>query len=295
MLKRALFALAAWVGVSGAAFAQTQAINPALYVVRDADSTMYLYGTVHVRPVGADWGDDDVRAALAESQEIWTELLMTPETEAQTQHLAMRLGRAPEGRPLSSWLTAEDNTRLNALTSRLGIATGGLEPLRPWMAALTLTIVPILQAGYSPTSGVDRQIDAYGDANGKTMRFLETAEQQLGFFATLSDEAQRQFLRESITEAERGPLLINQLTAAWDRGDMESLENVVIDDTRENYPEVYQALFVTRNNAWMEILVREMQGSGVDFVAVGAGHMLGEDGLVEQFRARGFTVERVGE
>ena len=161
------------------------------------------------------------------------------------------------------------------------------------MAALTLTIVPILQAGYSPTSGVDRNVDAYGDANGKAMRFFETAVQQLGFFSNLSEEAQRQFLRESITEAERGPVLINQLTAAWDRGDMESLEGVIIDDTRENYPEVYQALFVARNDAWMETLVREMQGSGVDFVAVGAGHMLGEDGLVEQFRARGFTVERV--
>jgi uncharacterized protein YbaP (TraB family) len=70
---------------------------------------------------------------------------------------------------------------------------------------------------------------------------------------------------------------------------------VVVDDTREEYPDVYEALFVRRNNAWIEILLRELQGSGVDFVAVGAGHLLGEDGLVAQLRARGYTVERVGE
>lgn len=293
MLKCALLAAAALVALSGSAFAQAQAIDPALFVVRDADSTMYLYGTVHVRPGGADWGDDDVREALAESEEIWTELLMTPELDAQTQALALQLGRAPAGQPLSSWLTAEDNARLTALSARIGIPPGALEPYRPWMAALTLTLIPIMQAGYDPASGVDRQIDAFGDANGKTMRFFETAEQQLGFFVNLPDEAQRQFLREAITEAERGPALINELTHAWDRGDLDTLERVVIDDSREQYPAVYQALFVDRNTAWMDVLVREMAGAGVDFVAVGAGHLIGEDGLVAQFRARGFTVERV--
>lgn len=293
MLKRGLLAAVAFIALTGSSFAQTQAIDPALFVVRDADSTMYLYGTVHVRPNGADWGDAEVRAALAETQEIWTELLMTPETEAQTQQLALQLGAAPAGQPLSSWLNADENARLAALSARIGIQPGGLEPFRPWLAGLTLTLIPILQAGYNPQSGVDRQIDAYGDANGKTMRFFETPEQQLGFFVNLTDEAQRQFLRESITEAERGPEVIAELTRAWETGDLETLERVVIDDSRELYPEVYRALFVDRNNAWMEVLTREMQGSGVDFVAVGAGHLIGDDGLVAQFRARGFTVERV--
>lgn len=291
MLKRTFLAVAALVAFSTPAAAQ-QGIDPALFVVRDADSTMYLYGTVHVRPSGADWGDDDVRAALAQAEEIWTEVLMTPESEAQTQQLALQYGRAPAGRPLSSWLSAGDNTRLNALTTRLGIPTGALEQLQPWLASLTLSIVPILQAGYSPTSGVDRQIDAYGDANGRTMRSFETAEQQLGFFAGLSDDLQRQFLLETINETENGVAMINAMTAAWERGDLESLEAAVINDTREQYPELYNVIFVQRNNAWMDVLVQEMNGAGVDFVAVGAGHLLGSDGLVEQFRARGYTVER---
>jgi uncharacterized protein YbaP (TraB family) len=82
------------------------------------------------------------------------------------------------------------------------------------------------------------------------------------------------------------------MTAAWERGDLESLEAAVINDTREQYPELYNVIFVQRNNAWMDVLVQEMNGAGVDFVAVGAGHLLGSDGLVEQFRARGYTVER---
>jgi uncharacterized protein YbaP (TraB family) len=127
------------------------------------------------------------------------------------------------------------------------------------------------------------------------MRSFETIEQQLGFFSGLDEETQRAFLREAIEEAEEGPAMIREMTTAWERGDLDTLERSVVDDTREEYPDVYEALFVRRNNAWMEVLVRELNGSGVDFVAVGAGHLLGPDGLVAQLRRRGYTVERVGE
>lgn len=289
---------AAVIAISIASCAQAPAqdeggITPALYAVRDRDSTIYLYGTVHVRPRGADWGNSRVRAAIDESDEIWTELLMNPETDQQTQVLAMRLGAAAPGRPLSSWLTPEENAALNAVTTRLRMPHGALEPLQPWMAALTLTLVPLLQAGYDPASGVDRSIDAYADAAGKNMRALETAEQQLSFFANLNAEVQREMLQEAISESENVATMIGEMSGAWERGDDEALQRAVIDDSREEYPELYQMLFVDRNNAWMTVLKQEIEGSGVDFVAVGAGHIIGPDGLVAQFRARGYRVERV--
>jgi uncharacterized protein YbaP (TraB family) len=297
-MKAFVRAVAAVIAISAAAcaqapMAQAESIAPSLYVVRDADSTMYLYGTVHVRPRGADWGNDRVRAAIDESAEIWTELLMTPETDQQAQALAMQFGAAEPGRPLSSWLTPEENASLNAVTARLGMPQGALEPLKPWLASLTLTIVPLMQAGYDPASGVDRSIDVYADNAGKTMRALETAEQQLSFFANLGPEVQREMLQEAIRESENVSAMIDEMSAAWERGDDAALERAVIDDSRTEYPELYQMLFVDRNNAWMTVLTQEMEGAGVDFIAVGAGHIIGPDGLVAQFRARGYTVERV--
>jgi uncharacterized protein YbaP (TraB family) len=268
-------------------------ITPLLYAVRDRDSTMYLYGTVHVRPRGADWGNARVRAAIDESEEVWTELLMTPETDQQTQVLALQLGTAPAGQPLSSWLTPEENASLNAVTTRLGMPQGALEPYRPWLAALTLTVVPLMQAGFDPASGVDRSIDAYSDNAGKTMRALETAELQLGFFGSLTPELQREMLQEAIAESGEVATMIGEMSTAWEQGNEQALARVVIDETRTEYPELYQTLFVTRNNAWMTELTREMDGAGVDFIAVGAGHIIGSDGLVAQFRARGYRVERV--
>ena len=87
--------------------------------------------------------------------------------------------------------------------------------------------------------------------------------------------------------------MIGDMSAAWEQGNERALERAVIDDTRVEYPELYQMLFVDRNNAWMTELTREMEGSGVDFIAVGAGHIIGSDGLVAQFRARGYRVERL--
>ncbi|MGD9967423.1 MAG: TraB/GumN family protein [Hyphomonadaceae bacterium] len=290
-LQRIATALVALTVVACSQTRPPAAITPALYAVRDEDSTMYLYGTVHVRPRGADWGNARVRAAVDESDEVWTELLMSPETDAQTQALAQRYGRAT--RPLSSWLSAEENAQLDAATVKIGQPVGALEGLQPWAAALTLTVIPLMQAGFDPQSGVDRSLDAYADNAGKRMRALETAEQQYAFFAGMSPDLQREMLLEAIVQVDSVDEMIGAMSETWERGNEAALARVVIEETREDYPELYRTLFVVRNNAWMDELTREMEGAGVDFVAVGAGHVIGPDGLVAQFRARGYQVERV--
>jgi uncharacterized protein YbaP (TraB family) len=290
-LRAAAFVAALW---SGAAFAQEEAaVRPALYVARDADSTLYLFGTVHVRPAGEDWGDGAVRSAIDASEDVWTEIEISPQADAQAQALMRRMSAAPTGRPLSSWLAAEDRTRYAALMQRLGVPASYLEAMQPWAAGLTLTLIPLMQAGYDPESGVDRAVDAYAEAQGKRMRTFETIEEQIGFLAGLSPQLQRQILLEAIDEAEMGPRLLAELTRAWERGDVELIDRLVVEDTRDDYPELYEVLFRRRNAAWIETLMGELAGAGVDFVAVGAGHLVGEDGLVAQLQARGVVVERV--
>ena len=268
--------------------------GPALFVARDADSTLYLYGTIHLRRGGDPWGSPAVEAALGASDEIWTELEMNPENDARVQQLTLQMGQAPAGRGLSTWLSPEEGERLRQTAQRLGVQPRALESMQPWLAGLTLTLLPMMQAGYDPGAGVDRAIDAFGDAHGARMRAFETPEQQLGFFAELSPDVQRQMLLEAIDDAEKGPAVLDELSAAWERGDIDTLERMLNEDMQTEYPEVYAALISQRNAAWVEMLVHELQGAGVDFVAVGAAHLVGEDGLVAQLRARGVSVERVG-
>jgi hypothetical protein len=100
-------------------------------------------------------------------------------------------------------------------------------------------------------------------------------------------------LIEAIDEAEQGPSELASMTRAWEHGDTDALERVVVEDMRRDYPELYQVLFIRRNAAWLPVIERELAGAGTEFIAVGAGHLLGPDGLVAQLRARGVTVERV--
>jgi uncharacterized protein YbaP (TraB family) len=265
---------------------------PALFVARDADSTMYIYGTIHLRRPTDGWGGSHVEAALARSQEVWTEVDMDPDAMARAQAEALRLGMSTQNL-LSAHLTAEDEERLTALCQRLGIPRQALERMRPWMAALTLSIMPMVQAGYDPNAGVDRSVIAWATANNKALRSFETPEQQIALFAGFTPEEEIEMLRLSIDSAEEGVALINAMSAAWDAGDIATLEAQVVTEARTTAPEMYQSFFVERNNAWMTVLSRELDGAGVDFVAVGAGHLYGPDGLIAQLRARGVRVERV--
>lgn len=270
-----------------------RAISPALFAARDGDSTIYLFGTVHVRRPGADWGGPNAHAALAASEEVWTELEMSAAADAQSAAEAMRLGAAPADRPLSSRLTADQNVAVGAALTRLGAPATMAEQWQPWFAGLMISIMPIMRAGYDPGAGVDRQIDAAADAAGKRMRWFETSAEQLTFFAGLSEEVQVEMLMESVQGGSESAGELAELERDWERGNLRALERAVIDETRDNYPELYDMLFVRRNRAWTETLMREMDGAGVDFVAVGAGHLLGRDGLVAMLRARGVRVERV--
>jgi len=289
-LAAALFALFA---TTACADTTAAPVSPALFVMRDADSTIYLFGTIHVRPTGADWGGANAHAALAASTDVWTEIEMTPEADARGAALAQQLGQAPADHPLSSYLTPDQNARLHTLEQQLGVSPAVLDQMQPWRAALVLTFLPIIRAGYDPASGVDRDIDAYGDAHGLHMHGFETIDQQIGFIAGLGPDLQRQMLLDSINEADEGAHMIAQMTTAWENGDLVTLERVVVSDMRNEFPQLYNVLFKQRNAAWVEVLSQHMRGSGTEFVAVGAGHLLGRDGLVAQLRARGFNVQRV--
>jgi uncharacterized protein YbaP (TraB family) len=190
-------------------------------------------------------------------------------------------------------LSTEENQRLQATAQQLGLPPQVLEPMRPWLASLTLSVLPMMRAGYDPNAGVDRAVDAFGDAHGKTMRHFETAEEQIGFFADMSPDLQRQMLLEAIEEVERGVTSLDELSAGWASGDQRVIERLAVDEFKAEYPAVYEVMLANRNRAWAPVLAREMEGSGVDFVAVGAAHLVGEDGLVALLRARGIRVERV--
>jgi hypothetical protein len=261
--------------------------------VSDADSTIYLFGTFHALREGATWRTPKVQAALAQSSEVWLELadVGTPGAEAATLPLIQRLGLDPS-RPLSSKLTAAENALLAVAAAKVGLTPAQLEPMRPWLAGLQLSLLPLLKAGYDPKLGVDGLIAAAARTEGKTVRGFETTEQQLRFFADLPPEAEKQMLLSALEDVEGGPAVIDRMSAAWSRGDLRALETELVDDMRKETPAFYKVLLADRNAAWARIIAERLKGSGVSFVAVGAAHLVGPDSVQAELAELGVTAAR---
>jgi hypothetical protein len=263
-------------------------------VVRDADSTIYLFGTVHLLRDTTKWRTPEIEAAVAESQELWVEIAEVGDPAAAAaamQKLVPQYGLDPS-RPLSSKLPPDDQARLKELGARFGLPAAALEPMRPWLAALTLTVVSVQKGGYSGDAGVDVLLSKAFKEAGKPIKAFETVEQQLRFFADFPPEVELQYLQTTLRDVDKGVAMLDALSAAWARGDMEEFDRIFAAEMRAQSPELYKVLLVDRNEAWAKAIQERLEGSGVSFVAVGAGHLSGPDSVQARLNARGIAATR---
>lgn len=264
--------------------------EPALWVVKDADSTVYLFGTVHVLRPDVVWNTPAVRAAMADSRELWLEIADVDDPAAMAplvQKYALDLQR-----PLSSKLTPEQNAKLRAAAARYGLQPAALEPMKPWFAGLTLSVLPLKAAGYDENAGVDKLLKAAAVKEGDQVKAFETVEEQLRFFDTLPEAQQVDFLVKALDDAEEGVAVLDKLAAAWARGDVKVIEAELAGEMKAEAPALYDRLLTQRNRNWADRIEAMMKGSGTHFVAVGAGHLAGPDSVQAQLKARGIEASR---
>jgi uncharacterized protein YbaP (TraB family) len=263
--------------------------RPALWMVKNADTTIYLFGTVHLLPGTTAWRDPTLDKALADSQTLYIEL--TDDDQVTMLGLVMRYGM-DTAHPLSSLLDASDDARLKAAADDAGISLQALNVMRPWMAALTLTTAPLLKAGLDPEQGVDKQLKAQMTAAGKTVLGLETAAQQIHFLADMPQPLQLDFLRSTMRDVDKGAAELTQLVAAWKDGDVDAIARLEDEELRQQDPQLYQTLLVERNRRWATKIADLMHTPGTIFIAVGAGHLAGPDSVQAQLKKRGIEATR---
>jgi uncharacterized protein YbaP (TraB family) len=270
--------------------ARAAAADPAMWVVKDADSTVYLLGTIHVLKPGVNWRSEKLDAALKSSSEFWMEadLLADP---AIVQTYAMNFGMDSQ-KPLARSIGEENFKKFMALAERLGVPTRDLHQLRPWLAAFVLMRAQMVSVGYDPALGVDQTLQKESVAAGKTIKPLETPSEQLGYIADLPDKVAAGMLIQTLNEVEEGEKQIDALQSAWLAGDVKTLQKIAVDKVRREAPEVLDALLTRRNNNWVKQIQTLMQGSGTQFIAVGAGHLVGKDSLPDQLARLGYKVQR---
>jgi uncharacterized protein YbaP (TraB family) len=263
--------------------------NPALWIVKGSHATIYLFGTIHILKPGIDWHTAKVESAIAASQTLCEEVADIDNPDS-LKPLINELGTDPT-HPLSTKITKDDLALLDTAIKQMGApGESVLEPLRPWLAGITLSVLPMIKAGYDPQSGVDLALSAEFKAAKKPVNGLETMEQQLHFFADMPVADEVESLHLQLKELDHATKDIDSTVAAWEKGDVETIAKIENEDFIKEYPTLYQKLVVKRNKAWTEQLVTLLKGEGTTFVAVGAGHLAGPDSLQKMLTASGYTV-----
>ena len=266
------------------------AADPAMWVVKDADSTVYLLGTIHVLKPGVNWRSEKLDAALKSSDEFWMEADIEADP-AIAQTYAMNFGMDSR-KSLASAVGEANYAKLLEVAKRYDIPTDRLHQMRPWLATMVLTRAQVLSIGYDPELGVDRTLEKEAMAAGKPIKPFETASQQLGFLADMPDKVAAEMLVQTLNEVDGGIGVVDALEAAWLSGDVKQLQRIGPDKMRKEAPELFDALLVQRNTNWVKQIDTLLKGSGTQFIAVGAAHLLGKDSVPEQLSRLGYKVQR---
>ncbi len=275
---------------------------PLLWKVSDADNALYLLGSFHMlRP------DDyplskDVDAAFDDAEALAFELspeeLMSPQLGAAMGQAALRT----DGKPLNSELPKPTIAKLDAWMAangnelkKMGVPAEAFQMFEPWFVSLTISIVEMGKQGLDTELGLDMHLIGRARKASKPTSGLEKGSEQIAVFDGMGKAEQLQLLEESLDDAVDSKAEIEKLHAAWRRGDQDALWNGMAADLRREYPQLYRRINVARNDAWVPKLQRMLDGETEDdtLVVAGALHLLGDDGVVEKLRAKGYRVERV--
>lgn len=289
-LAALLLPLAACAGAAEPA-AEAEAARPALWKLADEDTNIWLFGTIHMLPEGQKWRTPALDAALAGADELVLEVAEVDDMMASAQAM-QKLGVSPGLPPIAERVPEEKRAALRAMIAESGFPEAVYDRLETWAAALPLLGVTFKRLGLNPELGVERQIGAPFRARGGRVVGLETIEQQFGFFDTLSEDAQRKLLLAVIEDTAETRAQFRAMLDAWSKGDLDGIARS-FDDEAKMSPELKEALMRRRNQRWAEWLERRLDRPGTVFVAVGAGHLAGEDSVQTMLRARGLKAKRV--
>lgn len=266
--------------------------RPALWVVKDADTTIYLFGTVHLLPNDTAWHYPALDRAVTDSGTLYIEI--TDDNPANMLGLVLHYGM-DYAHPLSSLLSESEMLRLNAAANKAGVPGGAqtLVSMKPWLAALTIAIAPLRKAGLDPEHGVDKLLKAQMTDGGKQVLGLETSEQQIRFLADMPQTLQLALLRSTLREFDRATIQLNQLIEAWKAGDVDTIARIEDEEMRQKEPKLYQRLLVQRNEDWAARIGDLLRNhSGTIFIAVGAAHLAGPDSVQAQLHKLGIEAAR---
>lgn len=285
----ALGMLLAWAGVAVA--------KGPLYLWEVADGRgnvrAWLYGTIHVCDAACFPLPAPVSKALAAADSLALEL--DPEDPTLGPGLASA-AMLPAGRSLNDMLPAGLRPRLATVLGQVGLPVDATQRMQPWMVGTLLTLRAAQIAGYDTEQGVDLWLARAARSRGQPLWALETVERQIEALGAGGEAAQVASLAEVVELIERNEAepYFRSMLGAWRRGDAEELDRLMREEaTSEAMAPMLAELLDSRNREMADAIAARLKSGKRPFIAVGAGHFGGANGLLAMLAGKGFRVRQV--
>jgi uncharacterized protein len=248
----------------------------------------WLVGSIHVLtpdhyPLPAAMEKAFMRSVTL-MEEVDQRELASPELLAVLQ----QKGFYQDNRSLETDVSPQTFAAIRQRVENLGLDIQHFQRMKPWMLSLMLMAAEVKKGGFDAAHGIDRYFFEKAPRMGKKFRALETAVEQIGFLADLDTPMQEAMFREAAEGRDSELAQVTTMANAWRRGDAAALEQIIL-STLKDAPKVYDAVFVQRNRAWVP-KIEACLAEGHCFIVVGAGHLVGPDGLLVDLARRGYAV-----
>ena len=293
-LRRGLAALGIAALAGGGALADDASARarPALWQVSDRDTTIYLFGTIHLLPKNYAWRTPKFEKAVAGSQSLVVETIIDSSNPQALAGEMARLGFRPGLPPIAQRVPAAKRPMLEAAIVKTGVPRAAFDRMESWAAAFVLLGTQFKDLGLTGEDGVESVLRGAFTTAGKPVGQLETNAEQLGLFDTLPESAQLALLEGAIEAPGEMRGEFQGMLAAWARGDVARIGATFNEDLAGS-PELREALLRRRNVNWTRWIQHRMATPGSVLVAVGAGHLAGSDSVIAMLERDGYRVRRV--
>ena len=289
MRKHLTILLSAALAACGSAAPAAPEAKPAMWKLSDPDTTIYLFGTVHVLPSDLKWRTARFDQTVGQAKELVLEI-NDQDDKAAIGQLYKRLAFSPGLPPVLDRVPADKRDALAAAIEKAGLKPAQLDPMETWAVAVTLGASMYAGMGASPDNGVENQLRA--SFKDRPVEGLETTEQQLGYFDVMPEETQRKLLVSMVDDMKSATMDFQKMVSAWSSGDTGAIART-FDDELKKAPEIAKVLIDQRNANWVQWLKHRLDQPGTVMVAVGAGHLAGKGSVIDLLQKQGLKVERV--
>jgi uncharacterized protein YbaP (TraB family) len=263
-----------------------------LWKVQGDHNKVYLLGSIHVLSKQVYPLKPALERAFADADQLVFEIDLNRFTQENFKQEFSRTAYYPPGQSLSRKLKPQTIRVLNSLLPLYGLSLKKVERLKPWFLAEALSSRTLEMEGFSDRFGIDLYFYRKAKAAGKPVQGLETLRDQAEIFDQFDDEQNEQYLVNTLSGLPEYAEMIRQLVNAWKDGDVESLDRLLNQDKRSD-PGTHDVLFSRRNAKWIPEIERFAHENSNYLIIVGAGHLVGDDGVVAQLRQAGYTVQQL--